>query len=124
MLRLTGKGVRLNNFVRGVNAMPGGSSSSLDLDLLRAPFAAFSQDVITGAAPLTVTFTDESFFTPTSWYWQKKKQGGGGWEDFADSAAENPVEDFDEGIWSVKLTARNDYGVGSKVKNHYIEVTA
>src|SRR5690606_30972755 len=34
-----------------------------------APVAAFSADVLSGVAPLTIQFTDESSNAPTSWFW-------------------------------------------------------
>ncbi|MGA2934840.1 MAG: DUF2341 domain-containing protein, partial [Methanomicrobiales archaeon] len=61
------------------------------------PVAAFSASPISGKAPLTVTFTDQSTNTPTSWSW-----------DFGDGATsnlQNPVHTYTAaGTYTVKLT--------------------
>jgi PKD repeat protein len=80
-----------------------------------APTAAFTTNVSTGAAPLSVQFTDASTGSPTSWYW-----------DFGDgntSTLQNPEHTF----WSiasypVNLTATNAYGSTSIV--HTISATS
>jgi len=82
------------------------------------PVAAFSADVTSGEAPLTVTFTDASTNTPTSWAW-----------DFGDSVgtstSQNPSYEYtDAGTYTVSLTATNAGGSDDEVKVGYIEVTA
>ena len=70
-----------------------------------APVASFTKDKTTGCYPTTVTFTDTSTNTPTSWLWV-----------FGDSSVENntvqnPVHTFSTaGTYNVNLTATNAGG--------------
>lgn len=82
-----------------------------------APVAAFSADVTSGAAPLTVTFTDESTNSPTWWGW-----------DFGDGSdpvvGQNPSHEYaDPGTYTVILLAANNAGSDSETKADYIAVT-
>lgn len=84
-----------------------------------APVAAFSGTPLSGAPPLAVTFTDASTNSPTSWSWEKND--GGGWVPFAGTpAAQNPVENFAAGTWSVRLTATNAFGSDDETKAGYV----
>jgi serine protease len=81
------------------------------------PVAAFSGTPLTGTAPLTVTFTDASTNSPTSWYWSF---GDGG-----TSTAKNPTYVYAAaGTYSVSLTATNAYGSNTLTKSGYITVSA
>lgn len=80
-----------------------------------APIASFttSPDPATGAAPLTVAFTDTSTNTPTSWSWAVV--GGVEGVDYVytvgTSASQNPTIRFDTPIdYTVTLTATNAAG--------------
>lgn len=79
------------------------------------PVAAFSGDVLTGTAPLAVTFTDESTNSPDEWLW-----------DFGDgstSTSPDPTHTYtDPGTYTVTLTATN--GQGSDTTYRYGYVTA
>jgi len=79
------------------------------------PVAAFSGTPRTGNAPLTVTFTDSSTGSPTSWAW-----------DFGDSEAstdQNPEHTYDSaGVYTVALTATNGAGSDTETKIDYIDV--
>lgn len=81
------------------------------------PQAEFSADVTSGAAPLTVTFTDESTGTPTSWLW-----------DFGDgntSTSQNPEHTYSSGgVYTVSLMIRNADGGTTETKEDYIAATA
>lgn len=89
-----------------------------------SPVADFTSDVASGAAPLTVTFTDTTTNTPTSWHWQKSRYGGA-WVDFAGTpTVQNPAEDFAEGIWAVRLTAANASGTSITSKPAFITAGA
>jgi PKD repeat protein len=78
-----------------------------------APVAEFSATPLSGAAPLTVTFTDESTGGPTSWSWSF---GDGG-----TSAARNPTHTYSEvDSYTVSLTASNAYGSDTETKSHYV----
>jgi PKD repeat protein len=83
------------------------------------PAAAFSADVLSGTAPLTVTFSDESANSPTSWAWDFTNDGT------TDSTLQNPSHTFTtEGTYSVTLTATNAHGSTTETKNAYITVTS
>lgn len=77
--------------------------------------AAFSADVVSGTAPLTVQFTDLSTRHPTAWLW-----------DFGDgtsSRVQNPFHIYaDPGTYTVSLTASNLFGPGTETKTGYITV--
>lgn len=67
------------------------------------PVAAFSASAVSGNAPLTVTFTDKSTGSPTSWIW-----------DFGDGTTyniPNPPHIYTQaGNYTVKLTVSNTFG--------------
>lgn len=76
--------------------------------------AAFSVDVSTGDAPLTVTCTDLTTGTPTTWAWE---DGQGG-----TSAAQNPSFVYDTpGVYTIRLTAST--ALGSSVYQVTVIVT-
>jgi PKD repeat protein len=80
-----------------------------------ATVAAFTASTTTGAAPLTVTFTDQSSNTPTSWAWS--------FGDGSTSTLQNPSHTYNNtGTFTVNLTAANEYGEGSISKPNYIQV--
>jgi PKD repeat protein len=80
------------------------------------PAAAFSADVTTGCAPLTVCFTDASSDAPTSWSWSF---GDGG-----SSTAQNPCHTYDTpGSYDVSLTVCNDCGCDAMTMLEYISVS-
>ena len=87
---------------------------------MAAPVASFTGTPVTGMAPLTVAFADSSTNTPTSWLWELKQEGLD-WEEF--STDEDPSHDFDEGVWSIRLTATNADGSDATIKTEYISVT-
>lgn len=82
-----------------------------------APVAAFTGTPISGSAPLTVNFTDQSTDYPTDWQW-----------DFGDgdtSAIQNPNHTYSQsGTYTVELTVTNNFGSGNKQKTNYINVTS
>jgi serine protease len=81
------------------------------------PVAAFSGTPTSGTYPLTVTFTDASTNSPTSWAWTF---GDGG-----TSTAQNPSHVYAAaGSFTVTLTATNAYGSDGETKTGYITVTA
>jgi YVTN family beta-propeller protein len=102
-----------------------GSNSQVEADIITvsaaavAPVASFTSNATTGTIPLTVTFTDQSTNTPTSWYW-----------DFGDSDAtnatvQNPVHTYSSaGTYTVNLTATNTAGSSYSRQVGYITVTA
>lgn len=80
-----------------------------------APVANFTGDILSGAAPLTVNFTDTSTNTPTSWAWDFKNLG------VTDSILQNPTFVYTTpGTYSVKLTAANAGGSNTLVQTGYV----
>ncbi|MFA4859759.1 DUF2341 domain-containing protein [Methanoregula sp.] len=84
-----------------------------------APVAAFSASSTSGAAPLTVPFTDASTNSPASWTWDF------GDNDSTNATVQNPVHTYAAaGTYTVNLTATNAGGSNSLVKFGYITVTS
>jgi len=82
------------------------------------PVADFTANILSGAYPLSVNFTDTSTYTPTSWLWDFKNDGT------ATSTSQNPTYVYSSaGTYSVKLTATNAYGSNNITKTSYITVT-
>ncbi|MEO8583109.1 MAG: PKD domain-containing protein, partial [Flavitalea sp.] len=81
------------------------------------PIAAFAADNVSGCAPLTVKFIDQSAGAPTNWSW-----------DFGNgqllSNKNNTITYSQPGIYSVKLVVRNANGINSIIKTNFIEVKA
>ncbi|WP_406656130.1 PKD domain-containing protein [Methanolobus sp. ZRKC2] len=98
----------------------GGSDISTKLSYITvaiAPVANFTSDVISGTAPLTVTFTDNSTNSPTAWLWD--------FGDGTNSTSKNTSHTYSSaGTYNVSLNASNV--AGSNVSTHvsYITVTA
>ena len=80
------------------------------------PVADFSGNPTSGAAPLTVMFTDLSTNNPTSWSWTF---GDGG-----TSTVQSPSHIYNSGTFTVALTATNQYGSNTKTKTNYITATS
>jgi len=84
------------------------------------PIADFSADDTTPAVGQTVTFTDNSSNTPTSWSWMINPStisyvGG------TNSSSQNPQVQFNTaGYYTVTLIATNTYGSDPETKNNYI----
>jgi PKD repeat protein len=83
--------------------------------IFKTPVAAFSASKTTGNAPLTVSFTDKSTGTPTSWKWS--------FGDGTYSTQKNPVHKYSKaGNYTVSLIVKN--AADSNIKNisNYIKV--
>jgi PGF-pre-PGF domain-containing protein len=81
------------------------------------PVAAFSASAVSGNAPLTVTFTDTSTGSPTSWIW-----------DFGDGTTyniQNPPHIYTQaGNYTVKLTVSNAFGTNTLESKSLIKVSS
>ena len=83
-----------------------------------SPTAAFSATPTSGAAPLSVQFTDASSGDPNTWQWDFQNDGT------IDSTQQNPTFAYTStGSYSVKLMVSNASGDDSLVKSGYITVT-
>ncbi|MFN9306775.1 MAG: PKD domain-containing protein, partial [Planctomycetota bacterium] len=79
--------------------------------VVTTPTAAFTASVSAGVAPLSVTFTDASTESPTSWAWDFQNDG------VVDSTAQNPTFSYvTPGIYTVRLVATNEAGSGTVVQ--------
>lgn len=96
-------------------------SSPIDrgANILRVRFvgdADFSANVVSGSAPLVVSFTDTSTVpSPTSWLWN--------FGDGATSTLQNPNHVYaDDGIYTVRLSVTGSSGLSVEEKLAYIRV--
>ena len=93
------------------------ASFSFEPPVVNAPVAAFSGSPISITEGQTVTFTDQSTNTPTSWSWSFP--GGNP----ATSTAKNPVITYSiPGTYNVSLTVSNSGGTDELTKTAYIGV--
>lgn len=82
-----------------------------------APTAQFTVSTTTGTSPLTVTFTDQSSNSPTSWFWQ--------FGDTETSTVQNPVHIYSSTAtvtYTVTLTATNGGGSDDETKSSLLTV--
>jgi PKD repeat protein len=83
---------------------------------VQKPVPSFSSSVTTGYAPLSVSFTDRSTGSPTSWKWI--------FGDGTSSTAKNPAHTFSKaGKYNVSLTVTNAAGSNKVTKSSYIVVS-
>jgi PKD repeat protein len=81
--------------------------------------ADFRTDVISGALPLTVHFTNKSIGNITAYKWDFNN------DNIIDATTADPVYTFDKiGSYSVKLIIEGSLGSDTIVKNNYVTVTA
>jgi PKD repeat protein len=82
---------------------------------ISAPTAAFSASTTLGNAPLSVSFTDQSTGSPTSWKWN--------FGDGSTSTTQNPVHVYSKaGKYTVSLTLTNPGGSSTETISGYITV--
>jgi len=83
------------------------------------PGVSFSATPTSGVIPLSVSFTDQSSGSPTSWEWDFDDDGD------IDSTIQNPAYTYSaSGAYTVKLTATNDAGSNSLTKSSYVTATS
>jgi PKD repeat protein len=89
-----------------------------------APVAAFSGTPVVGTEPLSVSFTDASTNSPTSWLWSYYHAGNGTYVGLFDQwVTQNPVQTFPHnGSYTIWLRATNAYGDDIENKVGYITV--
>jgi PKD repeat protein len=84
---------------------------------VNAIVAGFTANVTSGAAPLVVTFTNNTTGQPTNWFW-----------DFGDgqySRLENPTHTYSaDGTYTVRLVASNSRAGDEHVATNYITVSS
>ena len=111
-LRFTGANVTGSMTVKGVKSIH-------LVPVSPAPVAAFSADPLSGTAPLTVTFTDQSTGDSiTGWAWDFDNDG------VTDNTTQSPSYTYvNAGTYTVNLTVTNSAGSDSEVKTDHITVT-
>jgi PKD repeat protein len=114
--------VTLMNEDGGARMYPNIQDGVFTVDMPVAPTAAFTATPVSGEAPLTVTFTDQSTNTPTAWRWAYKNATAGGWIQFA--TTQNPTFEFPAGIYDINLTATNSAGSDDEIKTGHVTVTS
>lgn len=80
-----------------------------------ADFTASAYKIFTGES---IAFNDQSSFSPASWHWEFE----GAEPSFSDQQFPQDIYYNEPGIFSVTLTATNEYGADTLVKQCYIEV--
>jgi subtilisin family serine protease len=90
-----------------------------------SPVAEFTANITTIPAGGSVTFTDQSTYSPTSWSWNFDNNNIGGVTP-ATAAAQGPhnVTYNTPGLFEVTLTATNANGSDTETKTAYIEVVS
>src|SRR6187455_3397427 len=85
--------------------------------IAQAPVANFSADKVSGCSPLTVVFTNLSTNNPTSYVWDF-----GNGQLSSQSSPTVTVNYSTPGTYTVKLVARNSFGIDEEEKINYITV--
>jgi PKD repeat protein len=105
-----------------VRATVDGQSVTTTLNVIAPVDAAFSASPLTGTAPLTVAFTDESTGSPDQWAWNFGSYHA---DDDGVSSARNPTHIYDTaGTYTVTLTAKAGVTGDTETKVRYITVTS
>ncbi len=87
------------------------------------PAADFSANNLTPILGETVTFTDLSDCTPTSWSWSFDPAAHVTYMNGTSSSSQNPQVSFTQtGLYTITLTATNGFGSDVIVKTNYIHV--
>lgn len=90
-----------------------------------APTAQFTASATNVSPGTTVTFTDQSTGSPTSWAWVVSPATGWAYAGGTNSTSQNPQITFSTiGSYTITLTATNTQGSDSEVKTNYIVVAA
>ncbi len=87
------------------------------------PVAGFTANPLNGVSPLSVSFTDASENTPTSWSWSFKNVTGNNTQVWF-STGQNPHYTFGIGNFSMVLNASNSAGYNLSTQVTFINVTA
>jgi len=94
----------------------------INVSALAPPVASFTPSVTSGAAPLSVTFTDTSTNFPTSWNYTYRNVTGNNTQ-IGFATTQNPAYSFGIGNWSIALTASNADGYGDSAQTTFINVS-
>lgn len=96
----------------------GVTNNSQTLNVLPAYLPNFTSVSVSGTAPTSIHFQDNSIGDFDTWYWDFENDG------IIDSTKRNPVHTYGKaGTYTVNLTVQNEYGNFSTVKTDYITVS-
>ncbi|HOT02893.1 MAG TPA: PKD domain-containing protein [Methanolinea sp.] len=117
---ITSLAILLVSFMLVVPSFAGNSVTIFgEIPSAPAPTAQFTATPLSGSAPLTVQFTDQSTGSITSWAWDFDNNG------VIDSNMQNPGYTYaTAGTYTVKLTVIGPGGSDDEVKTGYIKVTS
>lgn len=87
------------------------------------PWEGYVPPSITGASPLSITFTDISYYSPTAWNWSFKNVAGNNTEVWF-SQVSHPTHIFGQGNYSIRLNASNSGGYNITPALVFVNVTA
>lgn len=109
--------------------MPYGETEDYRVNILvsetgEAPIVDFMADIVLAPVSTTVSFTDLSTGFPTAWDWTITPASGWSYTGGTNATSEDPQVTFSaEGLYTVSLTASNEFGSGTETKNNYIQIT-
>ena len=84
---------------------------------VQAPVASFSVTPVSGDAPLTVRFSDQSSGSPTNWYWEFGEGGT--------STLQNPLYTYTvPGLYTARLSVGNSAGSNSATRSIVVNSNA
>lgn len=96
----------------------GSTTSTKQVTVIALPVAAFTANVTSGCAPLTVQFTNQALGNPTAWSWEFP----GGTP--SSSSQQNPVVTYNApGNYDVTLIVTNAFGNDTLTQSGFISVT-
>lgn len=107
-----------NSFLIATNAAGSNQSANQTVTI----YDPVTADFTATASGTTVTFTDLSTGTPTSWVWQYNRHESPAWVEF--STNQNSSYDFNTGTYDINFTATNPAGsVDSEAKTSFVIVS-
>jgi PKD repeat protein len=109
-------GAAVTGTISGQASITGKAVLSGNGVFIAPPVAAFNASTTAGDPTLSVTFTDASTGTPTSWFWN--------FGDGNTSTSQNPTHGFASGLTTVTFTAQNAGGSSSTTTNIVVNYLA
>ena len=87
------------------------------------PNSSFTASVTSGVEPLSVTFTDTTTNTPTTWNYSFRNVTPGNNTEIIFVTSQNPTQSFGKGNYSIRLNTTNSAGWNQSVQTTFINVT-
>lgn len=119
-----GQSTRMHNAITSDAMRAALVTSTVCTSTPAAPVANFSADKTDVCPSTTITFSDLSSNTPTSWLWTITPASGWSFTNGTTSASKNPKILFNTaGNYTITLKATNSIGNDTEVKTNYIKVS-